>query len=167
MLDVEFLFIDDASTDKSSEVLQSVINEYTEQNLNVKIIRHEKNLGLPSARNTGLKHAKGKYVMHVDGDDFLEKDALELLYKSVQDNDADVAWCDYYITFDNKKRVISQPCFSTTEDAVRGMLRGTMKYNVWNKLCRRTIYNDNRITFPDGRSMGASANIAHFGKYSN
>lgn len=152
--DVEFLFIDDASKDKTCELLKSVIDEYSDQNLNVKIIRHEKNQGLPSARNTGLKHAKGEYVMHVDGDDFLEKDALELLYKAVLDNDADVAWCDYYITFESKKRVIAQPCFETPEDAVRGMLRGTMKYNVWNKLCRRSLYVDNNITFPNGKSMG-------------
>lgn len=152
--DVEFLFIDDASKDKSREILQTVINEYAEQNLNVKIISHEKNQGLPSARNTGLKYAQGEYVIHVDGDDFLEKGALELLYKAVRDNEADVVWCDYYITFENKKKVIAQPCFNTTEDAVRGMLRGTMKYNVWNKLCRRALYLENKISFPDGKSMG-------------
>lgn len=152
--DVEFIFIDDASKDRSSEILQSVIDEYSGQNLNVKIIRHDKNQGLPSARNTGLRNAQGDYVMHVDGDDFLEKSALELLYKAVIDNDADVAWCDYYITFENKKRVIAQPCFDTPEDAVRGMLRGTMKYNVWNKLCRKSLYDNHKITFPDGRSMG-------------
>lgn len=151
---VEFLFIDDASKDKSREVLQTVIDEYAGHNLNVRIIRHEKNMGLPSARNTGLKHAQGEYVMHVDGDDFLERDALELLYNAVKDNNADVAWCDYYITFDTKKRIIAQPSFDTPEYAVRGMLRGTMKYNVWNKLCRRSLYLENGITFPDGKSMG-------------
>lgn len=71
--DVEFLFIDDASKDRSSEVLATVIDEYAEKNLDVKIFRHEKNQGLPSARNTGLKHARGEFVMHVDGDDFWRK----------------------------------------------------------------------------------------------
>ncbi len=152
--DVEFLFIDDASKDRSSEVLATVIDEYAEKNLDVKIFRHEKNQGLPSARNTGLKHAQGEFVMHVDGDDFLEKDALELLYNALVDNNADVAWCDYYIAFETNKRLLVQPRFDTPEDAVRGMLRGTMKYNVWNKLCRRSLYVENDITFPDGKSMG-------------
>lgn len=152
--DVEFLFIDDASKDRSSEVLATVIDEYAEKNLDVKIFRHEKNQGLPSARNTGLKHARGEFVMHVDGDDFLEKDALELLYNALVDNNADVAWCDYYIAFETNKRLLVQPRFDTPEDAVRGMLRGTMKYNVWNKLCRRSRYVENDITFPDGKSMG-------------
>lgn len=152
--DVEFLFIDDASNDRSLEVLTSVIDEYSEKNLDVKIVCHEKNQGLPSARNTGLEHARGEYVMHVDGDDFLEKDALELLYNAILDNNADVAWCDYYIAFETNKRRLVQPHFDTPEDAVRGMLRGTMKYNVWNKLCRRSLYVENNITFPDGMSMG-------------
>ena len=151
---VEFLFIDDASKDKSREVLETVIDDYAEKHLNVKVIPHEKNQGLPSARNTGLRHAQGEYVIHVDGDDFLERDALELLYNAVKDNNADAAWCDYYITFEAKKRIIAQPSFDTPEDAVRGMLRGTMKYNVWNKLCRRSLYVENGITFPDGKSMG-------------
>ena len=85
---------------------------------------------------------------------FLEKDALELLYNALVDNNADVAWCDYYIAFETNKRLLVQPRFDTPEDAVRGMLRGTMKYNVWNKLCRRSLYVENDITFPDGKSMG-------------
>ena len=151
---VEFIFIDDASKDKSYEVLLSVINYYSNRSLDVKIIRHSKNLGLPSARNTGLKHARGEYIMHVDGDDYLEKDALELLYQAAKSNDVDVVWCDYYIAFEHKKRVIYQPQYETPEDAVRGMLRGSMKYNVWNKLCRSSLYNDYGINFPEGKSMG-------------
>ena len=152
--DVEFLFIDDASKDKSTEVLNSVIDEYADHHLNVKIIHHEKNIGLPSARNTGLKHALGEYIMHVDGDDYLEKEALRLLYESVRDSDADVAWCDYFVTSENKKKLMKQPGFDNPQDAVKGLLRGTLRYNVWNKLCRRSLYVDNNITFPDGRSMG-------------
>ena len=151
---VEFIFIDDASKDKSREVLETVINEYSEKQLNIKIISHAQNQGLPSARNTGLKCAQGEYIMHIDGDDYLENNAIELLYNAVISANADVVWCDYFITFDKKKRVISQPNFETPEDAVRGMLRGSMKYNVWNKLCRKSLYINNSIVFPDGKSMG-------------
>lgn len=152
--DVEFLFIDDASKDKSSDVLKNVINEYTERHLNVRIIRHECNKGLPSARNTGLSHAQGEYILHVDGDDYLEIDAIEQLYTAVQSTNADVAWCDYYVATEKKKKLMVQPCFDNPQDAVKGLLRGTLRYNVWNKLCRRSLYTDNCITFPDGRSMG-------------
>lgn len=151
---VEYIFIDDASKDRSIEILESVIAEYSEHLHDVKIIHHQSNKGLPAARNTGLRCAKGEYVMHVDGDDYLEKNALELFYNAAKSNDADVVWSDYYIAFENKKRLIKQPIFYTPQDAVRGMLRGTMKYNVWNKLCRRSLYTDNGIVFPEGQSMG-------------
>ena len=152
--DVEFLFIDDASKDKSCDVLKSIIDEYQGLDLNVKIIHHECNKGLPSARNTGLINAQGEYVLHVDGDDYLEKDALEQLYEAAQSNGADVVWCDYYVDTETKKKLMAQPDFDNPQDAVKGLLRGTLRYNVWNKLCRRSLYVDNHITFPDGKSMG-------------
>lgn len=152
--EMEYIFVDDASTDNSIEILQTVVRRYPHRLPNVKIITHEKNMGLPAARNTGLAIAQGEYVFHCDSDDYIESDMLELLYYKAKEHDADVVWSDYFITFDKKKKVISQPYFNTPQDAVRGMLRGMMKYNVWNKLCRRSLYEDNNIKFPEGRSMG-------------
>ena len=151
---VEFLFIDDSTKDNSIEVLEDVISKYPCLESQISIIHHRENKGLPSARNTGLSKAKGRYVVHIDGDDFAEPQMLECLYKAVVDNNADFAWCDYYITFNNKKSVIKQPSFAEPMDAVRGMLRGSMKYNVWNKICRLSLYRDNDIHFPDGNAMG-------------
>ena len=152
--EVEYIFVDDASTDKSIDILQSVVERYSHRRSNVKIITHDKNKGLPAARNTGLAEAQGEYVFHCDSDDYMECDMLELLYNKANECNADVVWSDYFITFERKKKIISQPQFDTPQDAVRGMLRGTMKYNVWNKLCRRSLYTDNNIEFPEGKSMG-------------
>lgn len=151
---VEFIFVNDATKDSSIDILKRVLSDYPEKVGQVKIISHDVNKGLPAARNTGIKVASGEYIVHIDGDDFPEPQMLELLYKAVKENDADMAWCDYYITFTDKKRVIAQPVFTTPLDAIKGMLRGVMKYNVWNKICRRSLYLDNGILFPDGHSMG-------------
>ena len=151
---VQYLFINDCTKDLSVERLQEVVGRYPELKNQIFVINHEVNKGLPSARNTGLKAARGEYIMHVDGDDYCEPDAIRLLYESAVVNDSDFVWCDYYITFPNKRRVISQPCYATPVEAGKGMLHGAMKYNVWNKLCRRCIYEKNGITFPDGYSMG-------------
>lgn len=151
---VEYLFINDATQDNSLAMLRNVISRYPQLKSQTNIISHDENRGLPAARNTGLAAARGEYVIHIDGDDFAEPRMLELLYKAVKDNNADFAWCDYFITFAEKKRIISQPAFDDIHDAVRGMLRGTMKYNVWNKICRRSLYQKNHITFPEGYAMG-------------
>lgn len=151
---VELIFINDATKDRSIEILKEVISLYPDYPGDIRIISHETNKGLPAARNTGLEAAKGEYVVHIDGDDFAEPRMLELLYKAVTENDADFAWSNYYITFGSKKRIIEQPFFSTPEDAVRGMLRGTMKYNVWNKICKLSLFRNHDIRFPEGNAMG-------------
>ena len=151
---VEFLFINDSTKDNSIQILQDVMAQYPHLEPQINIIHHPENKGLPAARNTGLSKAKGRYVVHIDGDDFVEPQMLELLYKAVVNNQADFAWCNYYVTFNNKKRIISQPSFVEPMDAVRGMLRGSMKYNVWNKICSLSLYKDNHILFPEGYAMG-------------
>lgn len=152
MKDVEYIFVDDCSPDKSMAVLQQVIDQYP--TAEVKVLKHEVNKGLPAARNTGLAVAAGDYIFHCDSDDYLEPDALERMYEVACKNDADIMYTDWYLTFEKKQRYMKQPAYSTVEDALRGLLHGTMKYNVWNKLVHRRLYEKNQITFPEGHSMG-------------
>lgn len=152
--DVEFIFVNDCTKDNSIEILESVIANFPERAAQVKIINHDKNRGLPTARNTGLDVATGEFVFHWDSDDYADPDMLENMYEHALDKEADIVWCDWYLTFSSKERKMSQPDYSTPLEALRGMLGGGMKYNVWNKLVRRSLYVDNNIRFPDGYGMG-------------
>ncbi len=152
--DVEYVFVDDASPDKSIDILEDVLSEYPQHAERVRILHHNQNKGLPAARNTGLAAATGEYVFHCDSDDFVELNALEKLYEAAQEKHAEIVWCDYYITYPDKERYLSQPSYSTPWDALHGILCGKMKYNVWNKLVKRSLYVDNHITFPEGKAMG-------------
>ena len=49
---------------------------------------------------------------------------------------------------------MKQPNYPSPLEALKGMLSGSMKYNVWNKLVRRSIYTENGIRFPEGHNMG-------------
>lgn len=152
--DVEFIFVNDYTKDESIEILQAVINQYPERKNQIKIIHHEKNRGLPAARNTGLKVAVGEYVLHCDGDDWIEPTMLEEMYNEAKKKDADIVWCDYYESYKEHEVYKKEPEGSCADEAVRNMLSRTMQYNVWNKLVRRSLYLDNKIVFPEGRSMG-------------
>lgn len=152
--DVEFIFVDDATPDESIRMLQHTLDEYPQRNGQVKVIHHEKNQGLPAARNTGLSHATGEYIFHCDSDDYLDADALEVLYETARMQGADIVWCDWFLTFERNERYMRQPCFHTSMEALAAMLGGGMKYNVWNKLVRRSLYTDNKIDFPSGYGMG-------------
>lgn len=163
--DVEFIFVDDASPDGSAAVLQEVVSRYPSRE--VKILRHEVNRGLPAARNTGLAAASGEYIYHCDSDDYLEKDALEKLLAAASAAGADFAYCDFFLETDTSSRVLDNPSFTDPGRMIReGFLSGRMKYNVWNKLVSRSVYersatlfaadgaSDATALFPEGHSMG-------------
>ena len=54
---------------------------------------------------------------------------------------------------------MSQPSYNNPEDALKAMLSGGMKYNVWNKLIKRTLYTQYDIWFPSGHGMGEDMTI--------
>lgn len=151
---VEYIFVDDASKDKSMEILQTVLKCYPKRENSIQIVRHNQNKGLPAARNTGLEIASGEYVFHCDSDDFMELGALEALYNQAKQDDADIVWSDWFLTFEKNERYMHEPSFSTPEAALKAMLGGGMKFNVWNKLAKRTLYTDYKIVFPSGYGMG-------------
>lgn len=159
MDNVEYIFVDDASPDNSIQILQEVLADYPNRRDNVRILTHAENKGLPAARNTGLAVATGKYIFHCDSDDFVEPDMLEQLYGNAIKCDADIVWCDWYLTFENSERYMKQPAYGTPLEALKAMLSGAMKYNVWNKLVRRSIYVENKIKFPAGYGMGEDMTI--------
>lgn len=149
--DVEFIFVDDASNDGSIPLLESVISRYPENN--VRIIHHEKNSGLPAARKTGIEAAKGEYVFNCDGDDYVEETLLEKMYNAVTKNNADYTYCDFFLTYETTERYMHCPTYTTPDEALRkGYLSGAMKYNVWNKLIKRSLYQG--VEFPVDHRKG-------------
>ena len=150
--EVEYIFVDDATPDKSIEVLESCLDQYSDRKATV--LKHQQNQGLPAARNTGLMMASGEYIFHCDSDDYVEPTMLEELYNAAQKNNADIVWCDWFLTFAENERYMKQPSFDTPMEALKAMLSGGMKYNVWNKLVRRSLYVENGIQFPAGYGMG-------------
>jgi len=164
--DVEFIFVDDASPDDSRAILERVIADHPGRN--ARIVTHAVNKGLPAARNTGLAEATGDYVYHCDSDDLVAPDFLEKMYGAAVKNGADFVYCDFYITFEQNERNIHNPAYGTPDEMLRrGFLGGMAKYNVWNKLVKRSIYVDNGISFPAGHAMGEDMTMIQLVSCSN
>ncbi|MEK5444556.1 glycosyltransferase family 2 protein [Fredinandcohnia sp. FSL W7-1320] len=83
--EIEFILVDDGSQDKTYELSL----ELTKDNPKFKVV-HQQNGGPASARNHGLRLAKGEYIFFVDSDDLLAEDALEVMYKAAIQNNADL-----------------------------------------------------------------------------
>jgi len=152
--DVEFILVDDASPDRSMAVVERVLKGYPDRSGQVKVLRHEVNRGVSFARRTGLLQAEGDFIYHCDSDDFLELDALEKMFNAALIHRADIVYTDWYLTFRKKERLMKQPACDSPEQALKCLLHGSMKYNVWNKLVKKSLYSDYKISFPEGHSVG-------------
>ncbi len=94
---IEIILVDDESPDKCGEIC----DRYKDQDARVKVI-HQKNKGLSGARNTGVKNANGKWIMFVDGDDYIDLRMCKNLIKAISDKDIDVVCCPYIRKSGNK-----------------------------------------------------------------
>ena len=150
--EAEFIFVDDASPDGSMDIIRRVCGEYDR---NVQYLVHKVNKGLPAARNTGMAVATGEFIFHCDSDDYLEKSMLRELHHAATTEGADYAYCDFYLDFGSSKRHMTNPDFTDPERMIKeGFLAGTMKYNVWNKLVKKELYEREGLAFPEGHAMG-------------
>ena len=87
---LEILFVDDCSPDHSVEIIKKTLKKYPERNSLTRIIRMPSNSGLAAVRRQGIIEATGQYIIHCDGDDWVDSDLYEIMYnKAVKDN-ADV-----------------------------------------------------------------------------
>ena len=93
--EIEFVFVDDCTPDRSMDVLRETMDRYPGRAGEVRIIRHETNLGLAAARKTGIDAATGEYIMFVDSDDWLEPDAVEKLLAAAEKSGADMVACGF------------------------------------------------------------------------
>ncbi|GGH32139.1 glycosyltransferase [Sphingobacterium alkalisoli] len=152
---LEFIFINDCSTDGSLALLQHFAESMEDKpSPTIKIVSHAQNQGVASARNTGLDNATGIYVYNVDADDHIEPEAIALMAAAAKKADADIVGFNWFLTFQQNERKMKQPAFRDAWDAVQQMLAGTMRWNLWLFLVRRSLYEEKQIRFQPGMNMG-------------
>lgn len=76
---IDYVFVDNASKDKSLDVLRQVVAKYPKRHPDVTIIINKENKGSATARNQGLDASKGDFVMFADSDDYVDADYVETL----------------------------------------------------------------------------------------
>src|SRR5699024_5451478 len=109
LTNIEYLFVDDCSTDNSIEVLEKRLKNYLGKREQVKLIRHEVNKGVAASRNSGLENATGKYVGWVDADDYVDAGMFEKMFSIAERNQADLVWCNYLnVSFEGKIKEVKQ-----------------------------------------------------------
>ena len=152
--DVEFLFVDDASTDNSVMILRKLLENYPERKKLTRIICLEKNGGRAVARQTGIDHSTGEYVIHVDSDDWVDYDMMEKLYEKAEETHADIVGCNVTHEYRNYKRIFSQDYSDDMDENIKRLLDGRIFPSLCTSLTRSNLIRDNHITFPQGLDTG-------------
>lgn len=152
--DIEYIFVNDCTPDDSIEVLEGVLQRYPNRKERVKIIHHQHNKGLAGARNTAVSSATGDYVLHIDSDDYVEINMVELLYNKAIEDNADVVVCDFISEWETSKRVEKQVYSTSPREFINQMLSVEAFPSVWNKLFRRELYTQHNIAAIEGVNLG-------------
>ena len=92
---IEYVFVDNCSTDGSLSILESQIGKYHIPATDYRLIRHVQNEGIAVSRNDCIANASGEYVLFVDSDDWIEPDMVEQLILASQDGKVDIVGCDF------------------------------------------------------------------------
>ena len=152
MQNIEFIVIDDGSTDRSSEI----IDDFAKRDPRFVAI-HKENGGVASARNMALDIARGEYLGFVDSDDYVEPGCFDILLSHAKAKASDLVICDYYTDYRNIKIPftlrLSDEIFDLTEIGhERFYLCWLAKeITLWNHLFRRSIVEDHTIRFETNR----------------
>lgn len=166
--EIEYVFVNDCSPDQSIEVLRKVLEGYPEKKNFVKIISHEKNLGLAAARNTAINHSEGDFIFHVDSDDYLGIDAIGKLVNKQRETDADIVTGQAVQIEKDKSSMMQRPQFLCKDDFVKDMIVPSISHTIWGRLIRKSLYTDNGIEAKEGVNIGEDlqvmAQLAYYAK---
>ncbi len=151
---IEYIFVNDCTPDRSIETVRRTLERYPHRAPHVKIVNHEVNKGLAAARKTGILNASGTYVLNFDSDDYLDLRAVELLYNKAIEENADMVVCDFWTTWQKRKKYFAQNVSKDKVEYIKGMLSGKILPTIWNKLIKRDLYISHNIYTIDGINLG-------------
>lgn len=141
--EMEFVCIDDGSSDRSPAIL----DEYAEKDPRFRVY-HKANEGVSATRQFGMEHVLGEYVIHLDADDYAEPFAYEHLYEAAAAEQADIVICDAMQITDSGTARMD---YSARDLSVPAMIRRTLSWetsSLWNRLIRTRLIAQYELRFP-------------------
>lgn len=166
---IEIIAINDGSTDKSLSILE----KYKQKDCRIKVINNE-NLGVSNSRNKGISESCGKFIMFVDSDDWLDLDAVNIMYNKAINNNSDIVMCSYIREFENRSKakvfdldkevVYEKESINLLNRQLIGPIDEELKSgenldslgSVWAKLYKSDVIKDNNIEFVNLQEIGTA-----------
>ena len=140
--ELEFILINDGSTDKSEEIIK------TYKDKRIKYFKN-KNQGIGKTRNLGIEKSSGKYIMFLDSDDYFSSDACEILYKEAEKEKADLIVFDYYRVEKGNLNEVKIESFNATNIKDDPNLLLKVNLGPCNKIYKTDLIKNNGIKFEE------------------
>lgn len=153
LTDIEYVFVDDASTDNSLAVLKKTLADYPERKQYVKVISNERNLGQAKSRIKAIRATTGEYVIHCDSDDYVDRNMYEMLYKKATSEHLDMVWCDFYRTDGKQDTVSLQHPATDSMSFMKDILIGKRMGTLWSHLVNGNIVRAHQYIMPASNLM--------------
>ena len=154
---IEILIVNDASSDSSRDIAQSLL---TNSGRRFRIIDHPQNLGVSAARNTGINSARGKYIWFCDSDDIPDQNFITSLLTEAENKHADIVFCSIRNYYESENRFVDEPItFMPDSVSPADYLNAWASQklyiaSVWNFLFARKLITDNNLNFYEDCILG-------------
>lgn len=148
---IEIILVNDGSTDESPLICEN----YKKIDSRIKVI-HKKNGGLSEARNFGIYESKGKYILFVDSDDFIEKDACERFIKILKNKKVDIIVGEAReinknkISYMKHSNLINEKEYSSIDYIKKSVKVNEWYAPSWLNLYRKEFIDNNYLYFKKG-----------------
>ena len=122
--DIEYIFVNDCTKDRSIDILNEVINDYPARK-----------------QQSGWQVATGEYIANCDSDDWVALDFYEIMYNEAIEKNADMVVSDYILVEGESKRQMCglRDVNASKEDIIKDMMYMRTPWNIWNRLFRRDL----------------------------
>jgi len=152
--EIEIICVNDGSTDNSLNIL----DEYSARNKILRVISQD-NQGLSVARNTGIKHALGEYILFVDSDDKIKTNIIKLLYTTSKQNNIDLLDFNTIMFSENsqalwRKSNVEYDIIKTGKEYFKEFVEKNKRQpfiSAWSHLYKKELIIKNNLNFIEGK----------------
>lgn len=148
--DMEYIFVNDCTPDKSIEVLMSVLEDYPQRKHQVKILHNKENQGQGVTRKRGIFAATGDFVIHCDSDDWVELDIYEKMYKKAVETQSEIVMCDFFKNSpDGRENIMNMADDTNKVQAFVNLYTSARMGTLCGHLVARHIVQDKSLIWPE------------------
>jgi glycosyltransferase involved in cell wall biosynthesis len=158
--DVEFIFLDDCSPDKSIAIIKDVLEDFPARKPFVKFIHHTVNQGVFYTKHEGITQSQGKYIYVPDSDDWIEPGTFRKYIEAAEQSGADIVYANHYEDYKWFEKSVESPNIDmrlrTNKDELMGDIFAVKIFQgmcFWINLFKKSLFDQAKIEIPDKRMM--------------